>query len=909
MTEIANEFVTPVRGPSLSSSLRDKEGGVNSRIEMSVPATVTPTEPSREELKTKEEEAVSPVAMSTGEQMEESSDDRKVRFDKSENTESLSDSPSSTDSQRGLVSRRGGRISSPARTTKSNPKESSLEFSAFGTPRQVTSDSTPSSKSDTPTKKSKEGKELVSAVKCDATPKKSKEGTDTMSRSAVAEKKDGEDPPMKKSSQGEKKNNVSFSPVPPPRTPVRSPAGVGGGRFQSLPSLDDDALRSPGSFFLSPNTPTPLSRNMKLEDTFDKALPEKRSTTKEVFGKPDARQPMRSPKTPRSPRTPKREDRDSFLATPTDFTTDYGKHSSSEAFDQSNGMLFVSDRLLLLIMVPTHDLVASVLAWLQSPTTNGLFSPGGFSSMLNTPRGAPRTPRTPTVSTSFFFSDVAGLPGGGEMSPKPGSEAKKNGGRGVSSIICISPLASSKIKDNINSGYTPTINYKDMFASPEKGRGLPLLGDSPMKGSKIGIQQSSSKDPSMDAVNMAERELMEDEDLSVLLQLASITPKANGERPISISTSEGTLVFRPTPNRKEGDENLPSLQLPIIGGREGGTSSTRLARKTHSRDHGDLQRPLGVLSSESEKRSDDSTTDSKKKAARADVKPSRVGSLHPGHGSHPGMMPPHHYSHPDVPYYPHMPQHTGSMRVVVGGPPRPKNSPSRSPHMRYPMGAADPNYPQPPYPPHAHYPHHHGVPPPHLHHYYSAPPHHAQHMQIYGAQHHGSKSKEAKASSSLAPAVKGQKRPLVQETPSKGPVVKKQKKASSPSGKKKNRSPQLVDKAERQKAAANIKAVNEASGGKNDKAAQLAAAILRGVTMRPSGKWQAQLYFAGKSRYIGVFDTREKAALAYEIAREKLKAEKQAEGGQMSPKATENAVNAARKAAFEGVNERDPRVT
>lgn len=103
--------------------------------------------------------------------------------------------------------------------------------------------------------------------------------------------------------------------------------------------------------------------------------------------------------------------------------------------------------------------------------------------------------------------------------------------------------------------------------------------------------------------------------------------------------------------------------------------------------------------------------------------------------------------------------------------------------------------------------------------------------------------------------------------------------------------------------------MNQASGGKNDKAAALAAAILRGVTMRPSGKWQAQLYFAGKSRYIGVFDTREKAALAYEIAREKLKTEKSsAEGGVLSPKRTESAVNAARKAAFEGVNERDPRL-
>jgi hypothetical protein len=31
--------------------------------------------------------------------------------------------------------------------------------------------------------------------------------------------------------------------------------------------------------------------------------------------------------------------------------------------------------------------------------------------------------------------------------------------------------------------------------------------------------------------------------------------------------------------------------------------------------------------------------------------------------------------------------------------------------------------------------------------------------------------------------------------------------------------------------------VHAASGGKNEKAAVLAAAIMRGVTMRPSGKW------------------------------------------------------------------------
>jgi hypothetical protein len=73
---------------------------------------------------------------------------------------------------------------------------------------------------------------------------------------------------------------------------------------------------------------------------------------------------------------------------------------------------------------------------------------------------------------------------------------------------------------------------------------------------------------------------------------------------------------------------------------------------------------------------------------------------------------------------------------------------------------------------------------------------------------------------------------------------------------------------------------------------------LRGVTMRPSGKWQAQFYFAGKSQYIGVFDSREKAALAYEIAREHLKNRKARD-----PSEVESRISAARKAAFEGVNE------
>jgi hypothetical protein len=144
---------------------------------------------------------------------------------------------------------------------------------------------------------------------------------------------------------------------------------------------------------------------------------------------------------------------------------------------------------------------------------------------------------------------------------------------------------------------------------------------------------------------------------------------------------------------------------------------------------------------------------------------------------------------------------------------------------------------------------------------------------------------------------KNLKKPASSPTDSKS---KKKKKLSPSQPRKKNKSPQITEKSERDKAAAAIQDLNTASGGKNDKAAALAAAILRGVTMRPSGKWQAQLYFAGKSRYIGVFDTREKAALAYEIAREKLKSGNVAGA---DGETIENLVNVARKAAFDGVSE------
>lgn len=86
---------------------------------------------------------------------------------------------------------------------------------------------------------------------------------------------------------------------------------------------------------------------------------------------------------------------------------------------------------------------------------------------------------------------------------------------------------------------------------------------------------------------------------------------------------------------------------------------------------------------------------------------------------------------------------------------------------------------------------------------------------------------------------------------------------------------------------------------KKPKSTDLASALLRGVTVRPSGKWQAQLYFAGKSRYIGVFDSRDIAATAYEIARDYLKDKSVLPSS--SKQDTDLHVNAARKAAFAGV--------
>lgn len=398
----------------------------------------------------------------------------------------------------------------------------------------------------------------------------------------------------------------------------------------------------------------------------------------------------------------------------------------------------------------------NVLAWLQSPS--GLFSPGfGTPSKATTP--------TPVVSTSFFFSDVANLPKGNTDS----------------NIICISPLASSKEKST---------DWKEVFASPE---------------AKVSAQPVRK---GVDAVLSAEQDVREDEDLSVLMQLAS-------------NTTPGKKVFRKDDNKKDLP---PSIPLPTA---TDSSTKVKLYQKSSSRSEEIVPVQLGM----------------------------RKNSKSP-------------YGYP-------LPDIYGSMRVSIGN------------------GKAPPPSPKQPYPP---YPHH--QPPPYYYHQgpqpYGYPVAHPPPPPQSEPQHPPPPKKKAKTTATKTAETDA---PNIEENSSQllATATKSGRKRGSP--KKKNKSPQLKGPVEREKAASTIRDLNAAAGGKNDKAAALAAAILRGVTMRPSGKWQAQLYFSGKSRYIGVFDSREKAALAYEIAREKLKT------GAAAGESTEELVNAARKAAFDGVNE------
>jgi len=113
-----------------------------------------------------------------------------------------------------------------------------------------------------------------------------------------------------------------------------------------------------------------------------------------------------------------------------------------------------------------------------------------------------------------------------------------------------------------------------------------------------------------------------------------------------------------------------------------------------------------------------------------------------------------------------------------------------------------------------------------------------------------------------------------------------------------------IDYKQQQSQSARIKMASVKNiSGRKYKAKRAACDGLRGVTVRPSGNWQAQVYLGGRSFYIGIFDSREKAACAYEIARDLLKDKKKLPS---SKEAERLYVEAARKVAVAGANKIDP---
>eukprot|EP00555_Chaetoceros_dichaeta_P007845 CAMPEP_0198262448 /NCGR_PEP_ID=MMETSP1447-20131203/10951_1 /TAXON_ID=420782 /ORGANISM="Chaetoceros dichaeta, Strain CCMP1751" /LENGTH=945 /DNA_ID=CAMNT_0043950689 /DNA_START=503 /DNA_END=3340 /DNA_ORIENTATION=- len=797
-----------------------------------------------------------------------------------------------TKSNRGFVSRRGGRhgAPSPARLTTTSPpldgapikEEDSFSFqhsSILTTDVPSNADIHNNAFPLTSTTASDLEREALNTLEEYAEVSvKSDPDTNSFTTSICTDTKANRFPLIRPTTAPADRN-VSFSPVPPThtaRTPIRSPSSRP--HYTDLPNLDITKIGSPG-ILLSPY----LSSIRPVQNELQKSTTETTSTNQNM--RPGG-------------------------VTPTNFATaDFGKGELSlTSFDGGN-----------------------VLPWL-SPTSYHLFSPG---VMATTPRGMfggiPRTPRTPTTN-QLFFSDPDDQHTNSEV------ETKKASGPGLNDVmqICVSPLAPSKrnstnsiiCKNEYQRGLVDTgcldINFKDVFASPKPDVRSALRLDRtlemPTPTDKKRPNSNSTK-LSLEK-HMAERDLMEDEDIRLLLQLAQTTPRKNC--PPGIVGNElksNTRVFR-SPRlstkfglRHPGEPSLISLQLPFMGRNGIGPLTPKLTRK-NSRErpqmHPDDFKPHLVLgpnpsSSSCVRKPGQNIADNVKKGGKNTVKviPKNKLKPNPSHKIKPGAL--------------------GMVKNMAQLPTLPRSGPGLAPgtysipgHSQYGNPPIPALHQQPPHsvypPPHPHIHMRRPGMPGHVPFHYPYPPGHPPHPYSYisaptipgGAKLGKNSMKKGKINGKRPIGITG------------APMNKKMKKSSSGkargSGSKKCQknsvSPTINNPVERQKTAAAIAAMNAAAGHKNDKAAALASAIMRGVTMRPSGKWQAQLYYAGKSRYIGVFDTREKAALAYEISREKLKTDKSpSDQSAQSVKETEANVNAARKAAFEGVNEKDPRIT
>jgi hypothetical protein len=251
-TQVLKDFTTPDRRiPSSEHGEGNKDGsGVtgneSSNPVKAKPALVTPPEAASREEVVEKEGAQSPLQrMATD---IESPEDRHVRFSKEMETKAALDSPSSnsTGSQRGLVSRRGGRCSPGRNLSKpQSAKDSVLELKAYRSPsrgkdegdnvpslcstysvKAVGDDAAKDSKAaakmkteDGTSSTTEQAGNRPASISCNAaidqtSPLTSTEGDQSSNvKSPKPKAEDG----RKLTAGSSRRNNVTFSPVPPPK--------------------------------------------------------------------------------------------------------------------------------------------------------------------------------------------------------------------------------------------------------------------------------------------------------------------------------------------------------------------------------------------------------------------------------------------------------------------------------------------------------------------------------------------------------------------------------------------------------------------------------------------------------------------------------------------------------------------
>lgn len=340
-TNTVDDFKTPertaspklrrgVKAPKQSLSLKDKETE-QKMAEVAKPNTVTPNDAGSRET-TGEKESPMQMSFPKVESPDATDHDKHVRFnsggDDENNTPAAVDETSTEDSpsgsKRGLVSRRGGRCGSPSRVSSSAAAAAASKQSGATNEQPVLEFKTYRS----PPRKKREDAE-TSSIKDDALKDVGKDGLEKQA-TKPAPLHSSQDSSSSKA-ETPKKNSVTFSPVPPKKefadrankTPTKSPAR----KFQSLPNLDDSNVQSPvPGLFLSPHPATPAQYR-----------------TLEGAGK---------------------EKSDRFMATPTDFTLDYGKSpraGADSSGSKSEPLIIISPLVSLVNIMNSLEFSPSLL--------------------------------------------------------------------------------------------------------------------------------------------------------------------------------------------------------------------------------------------------------------------------------------------------------------------------------------------------------------------------------------------------------------------------------------------------------------------------------------------------------------------------------------------------------------------